>query len=196
MKRLSIALAVLALTGMSAAVVGGPNASEGEMAITSGTGSASATNSIGPNGTQWRSQIGSYNSSCMSGNQSQGIEFGDFSTEENMTVIEFSGVLEASTPCHRAALNVSETSEDVYRVEILEKSTERVCTTCVGALNIEGSFAAPGEYRVTFVNDGEQLAERETSGYGDDTGSENGDENGRSVLEGFSSIFSWLGSLF
>lgn len=197
MKRLSVLIAFIALTGLSSAVVGGPNASDGEMAITSGSGSASATQSVGPNGTKWRTEIGTYNSSCMSGNRSQGIEFGDFSREENMTVIEFSGVLEASTPCHRAALNVSKTSEDVYQVEILEKSTDRVCTTCIGALNFEGSFAAPGEYRAVFLNDGEELGVKETSDYGEEEAGENGGSGQeRSVWEGFSSIFGWLGSLF
>jgi hypothetical protein len=202
MRRVSLLLAVLALTGLSTGVVGGPDAEEGEMTIMNSGGSSSASQAVGPNGTEWRTQISNLENACISGNQTQGVDFGNFSqieaNGENMTEITFSGVVETSNPCHRIELNVSDSgneSGDAYVVEFVEKSTGGVCTQCMGYVKFEGSFAAPGDYRVTFENDGEELENRTTPGYGEGS-DESGSTDEASVAEGFSMIWKWLGSLF
>ncbi|MFB6241417.1 MAG: hypothetical protein ABEJ36_01275 [Candidatus Nanosalina sp.] len=192
MRRLSILLAAIALTGLSAGVVGGPEAGEGEMVIMD-AGSSSATQSVGPNGTKWRTQISNLESACLSGNQTQHVDFGNFTGaqgEDNLTKITFSGVINTSNPCHEINLDVTEVSEDTYIVEFVENSTGGVCVQCIGYVKFDGSFAAPGEYKVIFENEDNDLATKTTPGYGE---SDKPEQSRSSVLERF---FSWLGSLF
>jgi hypothetical protein len=108
MRKTAIALVLVVLTGLSTAVVGGPEAGEGEMAITSTGSSASASTTVGPNGTKWRTEVADINNSCMSGNQSESFQFGEFTgVEDNLTSIEFSGTLQTSNPCHMVNLEVT-----------------------------------------------------------------------------------------
>ena len=198
MKKILLGTVLLAFIGLGTAVVGGPEAEDGKMTITNSGGSASATTSVGPNGTAWRTDISNTGTSCISGNQTQNVSFGEFhSGEEDMTEISFHGGIETSNPCHEIALNVSETSEDNYRVELVERSTNsptEVCESCLGLVQFNASFSAPGEYRATFVNQGEELETLETPGYGEsDEGDESSGPEGASVWEAISNWFSWLG---
>ena len=196
MKKILFTALLLVSVGLGSAVVGGPEAGDGELAITKSGSSASASASVGPNGTEWRSSVSNMNSSCMTGNQSQSVSFGDFyQSEENMTKIEFSGVLESSNPCHEVVVNVSKSSENVYEVELVEKSTGRICTSCIGALNFEASFQAPGDYRAVFKNSGEEIAVKETPGFENTTSDSDDPQSPKeeSVWEAVSNWFRWLG---
>lgn len=198
MRKFLIAAALLVFTGMSFGVVGGPNASEGEMTITSGS-SSSASAAVGPKGTQWRSSLENRNNSCISGNQSQNIDFQGFQADGNFTTLNFNGLVQTANPCVELELNSSKESENFYRVEIVERSGDGVCVECVGVARFEGSFSAPGDYRVEVVNNGEVLDSIETPGFEAENISEENEESepeGKSVWEGFSSIFNWFGSLF
>lgn len=201
MRKILLGTVLLAFIGLGTAVVGGPEADEGEMVIMDSGGSASATTSVGPNGTQWRTDIINTGTSCISGNQTQNVSFGDFQeVDEGMMKISFHGEIESSTPCHKISLNVSETSEDIYRVELVEKSTNpptEVCESCLGLVRFNASFSAPGDYRVEFVNQGDTLEELETSGYSsssDKTGQEDDSgPKGASIMEAISNWLKWLG---
>lgn len=201
MRKILLGTALLVFIGLGTASVGGPEGDEGEMTIMESGGSASATTSVGPNGTRWRTDISNTGTSCISGNQTQNVSFGDFQdVEEGMTKISFHGGIKTSNPCHEISLNVSETSEDSYRVELVEKSTNsptEVCESCLGLVRFNASFSAPGDYRVEFVNQGETLEELETSGYGSSSSETGQDDDsgleGASVMEAISNWLSWLG---
>lgn len=197
MRKFLIAAALLVFTSTSLGVVGGPNASEGEMTITSGS-SSSASTAVGPNGTEWRSSLENRENSCISGNQSQNIEFQGFQADGDFTTLNFDGLIQTSNPCVNLELNVSEESGDVYRIELVERSSDGVCVECVGAARFSGSFSAPGEYRAEVVNNGEVLGTIETPGFVEEnsSGEDSSEPEGQSVWEGFSSIFKWFGSLF
>lgn len=196
MKKILFTALILVSVGLGSAVAGGPEAGDGELTITKSGSSASASASVGPNGTEWRTSVSNMNSSCMTGNQSQSVSFGEFyQGEDNMTKIDFSGILESSNPCHEVVLNVSDTSENIYEVDLVEKSTGRICTSCIGALNFEASFQAPGEYRAVFKNSGEEIAVKETAGFENTTSDRDDSQSpkGASVWEAVSNWFKWLG---
>ena len=194
MKRVYLTLALISLIGLGTAVVGGPNASDNEVAITSGS-SASASTSVGPNGTEYSTSIENLNNSCVTGDQSIGLDFVGFQGDGNMTELSFEGTLETSNPCTELALEAEEVSENSYRVEVVEKSTGRgPCVQCVGGAEVTGTFSAPGEYKVEFMKGNESLGVRETSGYEESQkGEETGGEKRRSGLHG---LINWFSSLF
>ena len=171
--------------GSGTAVVGGPEPGDGEVAITGTGGSSSATTSVNENGTQYHVEFSNVNSSCMSGNMSTSFEFGDFQETERGLSVDFSGTVSTANPCTTIETNVSKKSEGVYSMELLEKSGNGTCIECVGANEIEGSFATEGEYRLEVTNDGEELASTETPEYGEDEEEASG---------GFSIGF-WIGFL-
>ncbi|WP_414838031.1 hypothetical protein ACK3SF_01365 [Candidatus Nanosalina sp. VS9-1] len=183
-----IALASL-VTGSAFAVVGGPEPGEGEMAIMSGGSSASATTSVDANGTEWRSEISNLNSSCMSGNMSTGLEFGEFEDVEEGQKVEFSGAISTANPCATIETEVSEVSDNSYSMELVEKSGNGTCVSCVGVRKIEGSFTAEGEYTLEVVKDGETVEEVETPGYGEE-------ENDKGGFPSFGFFVGLLQSLF
>lgn len=171
--------------GSATAVVGGPEPGEGEMAITSTGGSSSATTAVTENGTNYHVELSNVNSSCMSGNMSTNFELGDFQETDRGLSVDFSGTVSTANPCRTIETNISETSENVYRMELVEKSGNGTCLNCVGAREIEGSFAADGEYRLEVTKDGEELASTETPDYG---------ETEEEASGGFSIGF-WIGFL-
>lgn len=164
MKRAVFSVAVLLFVGLGTAVVGGPNASDGEMAITSG-GSAEATTGVGPDGKIYRTSIETTESSCLTGNQSTGIRFGEFSESGNFTRIEFSGTVQTPNPCHEVTLDVSEESSNVYRVDIKEVSRNGTCVTCLGGISFEGYFEAKDDYRLEVFHEGDNLFNKSTEGF-------------------------------
>ena len=176
--------------GSATAVVGGPEPGDDEVAITGvGGSSSSATTSVGPNGTEYHVELNDLNSSCMSGNMSTGVELGDFQETDEGLSVDFSGTVSTATPCTTLETDVSEKSENVYSMELVERSGNGTCIECVGTHEIEGSFTADGEYRLEVTKDGEELASKETPNYGE---TEEKDEGGFSL--GF--FIGFLQSLF
>lgn len=194
MRRFLIAFVVISLVGGGAAVVGGPNASEGEMTITSGS-SASASAAVGPNGTEWRSSIENRNSSCRGPEDSENISFTGFQSDGNFTELSFKGSVNTSNPCVELGLETSEIGENTYQLEIVESPSEGICTQCVGTARFEGSFAAKGDYRVEIVHEGEILDKQKTPGFSEREESPGSEPEGAGVWKGFSSILEWLGSI-
>ena len=194
MKRILLAFTLIGLLGSGAAVVGGPNASDGEMAITSGS-SSSATTAVGPNGTQWRSSIENRGSSCRSSNSSQSIEFIGFQGNGDMTELNFQGAINTSNPCVEPEVEGEEVEEDFYRLDIVEKPSDGPCTSCLGTKSFSASFSAPGDYKVEVVSENKTLGTQKTPGY--ENGSSSTTEPEPSgVSAGISKIFAWLISIF
>lgn len=193
MRRLLLTVSLIGLLGFGTAVVGGPNASDGEMTITSGS-SASATTSVGANGTEYKTTIDNLNNSCSSGNQSVGMDFIGFQGDGDMTELSFEGTLETANPCTELTLKTEEVSDNSYRVEVVEKSTGRgPCVQCIGGAEFKGSFSAPGEYKVEFVKNNQSLGVQETSGFNQ---SDTEDPSQEKKSSGMNRFLSWLLGIF
>ena len=186
-------MALIGFLGMGAGVVGGPNASDGEMVIMDSGNSASATTSVGPNGTSWSTEIQNLNSTCRGPGDRQEIEFIGFQTDGNLTELNFRGSLNTSNPCTELEIKVNETGENSYRLEIVETSSNGICTQCLGNSEFRGSFAAEKRYKVKIIHNGEVLGTQKTPGYGEEKQRPLVEEAG--VWKAFSGIFEWLGSI-
>jgi len=194
MKRTLLTLGLIGLIGFGTAVVGGPNASDGEATITSGS-SASASASVGPNGTEYRTSIQNLNNSCSTGNQSTGMDFIGFQGDGEMTELSFEGVLSTANPCTEIGLETEKISDNVYQVELVEKSTgQGPCVQCVGNAEFTGSFSAPGEYRVEFVKNNQSLGIQETSEFNQTSSEDTKEKNSKE--SGLKTLLNWLSSLF
>lgn len=113
------------------AVVGGPEPGEGEMAITSSGSSASASQAVGPNGTEWKAEVSMVN---RTGNVSEDrIE--DISYGEDNYSVEFTGYITAPTPCHTISHEVEE-SEDGYVMQIETVKEQDNRTACLQVLTM------------------------------------------------------------
>lgn len=157
-----IVISIGILLGTGAAVVGGSNASEDGVAIT--TTDSSATGVATENST-WQSELNNLNSSCLSGVDT-GVNFTDTMKNDNKTTVSFSGILSTSTPCVSLESDVEEIAEDSYRITVQDRTSDdsanEVCIECVGQQEIEGSFTADGDYKVEIVRNDEVLAEKDT----------------------------------
>jgi hypothetical protein len=193
-KSMRKALSLIVLTGflgIGSAVVGGPNASEGEMAITSGSSEASAA--VDSNGTQWKSKIENLNSSCRSPRDKEDVEFDGFQKDEEMTVLSFRGTINTSNPCSEVSIDVEKTNESNYKINLIEDRSDGVCTQCTGTATFNASFSASGDYLVQIIHDGEVLGSKETPSYNEDQRDISGSTG---VWEGVSEVLTWFGSLF
>jgi len=163
MKRVLLALITVCLISFGTTVVGGPNSSEGEMAITSGFSSAV---SVTEDEAKFKTTVENRENTCSTGNESTGIEFTGFQENGEMTELTFRGSVETSNPCKEIALEVDEVTENSYRVELVERSDSRgICVQCVGNAEFNGSFSAPNEYRVEFVKNDQTLGMNKTPGF-------------------------------
>ncbi len=175
MKRTTLLASLIVFVGMATAVVGGPEAPENGVAITSSTGgSTSAGASVTENGTEYRKQLSVTNGSCMSSNASRGLEFETSDASDELNTVEFSGTVQTDTPCTQLSLNVEE-SGDLYTLSFDRSSPEGVCEQCVGMKNVQGSFSASGGYQVEFMNEKETVYSHEFGG--EKIGSGDGEEN-------------------
>lgn len=173
-KKVFLASLIL-FTGMATAVVGGPEAPENGVAITSSTGgSASAGASVTENGTEYRKQLSVTNGSCMSSNDSRGLEFETSDASDELNTVEFSGTVQTDTPCAQLSLNVEENG-DLYTLSFDRSSAEGICEQCVGMKNVQGSFSASGGYEVEFMNEKETVYSHEFEG--EKIGRGDGEEN-------------------
>ncbi len=184
MKKITLALGILLIVGMSSAVVRDDGSSpsneadEGQLGITSD----SATTSVGPNGTEWELDFSMADATCMA-NQTSGVHDSNFANES----VSFSGTVATSDPCHRLEKELVEQSEGSYRMVITSNATDSdACEQCTGALSYEASFSTDQPFELEVVHDGETVETLRHPEYGEQ------DEQ-----EGFlASIMNWLGGLF
>lgn len=190
MRRILVLFALIGFVGAGTAVVGGPNASDGEMVIMDSGGSASASAAVGPNGTQWRSSLENLNSSCRSPEDDQNVEFVGFQGDGNMTQLQFTGRINTSNPCTELSMDVKQVNESFYRAEIVKNPSREICTQCTGTAEFSASFSTEGDYRFEVVSDGRTLGVQETPGYGEGKSPEGEKE---SVLK---QLLNWFNSIF
>ncbi len=188
MKRTVLLMATALLFSTAAAVVGGPDPGEGEMAITSTGSSASASTAVGPNGTEWHSEVEMVNRSP---NVTEGDRVENISHSKDETT--FSGHIQAPTPCHVIDQETEKLSEQSYRmnVQTVEQDIEnesQVCTQQVVIIEYEASFEAASPYSLEIQHNNQTVDTLEN-----DLGDEPAEEPSGSIFDAF---FNWLGNLF
>jgi len=164
--------------GSTMAVVGGPEAPEDGVAITS---SSSATTSVNENGTEWKSTFDNLGASCLLGDTSLGLNVTEVFKKNGMTVSEFSGTLKTNNPCVSLETNVEEIGEDSYRINLEELTDNGTCSQCIGAREVNGSFRDEGDYTLEINYRNETVERIDTSDYLD---------------ENSGGLWNWLLSLF
>lgn len=152
------------VTGSAVAVVGGPEAPEDGVAITSGS-SSSATASVSENGTEWRSNLENRQSSCMTGNSSTGVNVTETSEGDEGLTVSFEGSVGTANPCATLESDVEKLSDDSYRMTLAEVPGDGACTECIGVRQIRGNLTADQDYRIELVKDNETLDTAETDNY-------------------------------
>jgi len=157
MKRTALLAATLFILISPALGVVGHNGTGGDMSITSGS-SASATTSVGPNGTAYTAKVE------MAGRSQNSTE--DMITEESISSsnIHFNGTIRANTPCHVIDNEVKET-EDGYVLNIktvkdgLDNST---CVQVISGINYNAEFEAESGFNLEVQHNGETVKEFST----------------------------------
>ncbi|MFB6208960.1 MAG: hypothetical protein ABEJ56_02360 [Candidatus Nanohaloarchaea archaeon] len=177
-----IALAFM-VTSVSA-VVGGPEPEDGEMAITGSGSSASATTAVGPNGTEWKSSVKMRGRSPRTVNETlENVSFRNDSHE-----VEFSGNIEAPTPCHVIESEVNETGEgyvlNIKTVNEADLGNGSACIQQIGMINYDASFSTGEDFSLEVRHNNETVRELEHPGM------ENRDK-GKGIMERLKSLISW-----
>ncbi|PSH00261.1 MAG: hypothetical protein BRC28_00480 [Nanohaloarchaea archaeon SW_4_43_9] len=153
-------LAAFFMVSGATAVVGGPEPGEGEMAIMSSGSSASASTTVGENGTEWRAETSMVNrTSSITKPRLENVQF----SEENNTVT-FTGHIVAPTPCHVIQHEVEE-SEDKYILNVktvsdLESNGNESIQACAQVLTMieyEGEFSNKESFKLEVRHNNETI---------------------------------------
>lgn len=157
----TILIAVFLLSIYSGtAVVGGPEPEEGEMAITSTGSSASASTSVGPNGTEWEAQVSMLNSTQnISEDRLENIVY----SKENHSV-SFNGHITTPTPCHTIEHEVSETDEGYVMNVITEQQSQAAgknetlnCIQVMTMIEYEAEFSTGDDFKLDVRHDNQSV---------------------------------------
>lgn len=180
-----LATITLLLISGTAAVVGGPEPRDGEMAITSTGSSASASTSVGPDGKEWSSSV---EMRGRNPNITDGDRVENVSKSSNQT--SFTGYIQAPTPCHVIDQETEKTGEQSYslNVQTVKENQSQVCTQQVVMIKYEGSFEAGTPYTLEIQHNNQTVDTLENTFEG-----EGNEEQSKSFLDGF---FDWLTNLF
>ncbi len=176
----------MVLVAFMAAGVVGYNGS-GNVSITSESGSSSAAQAVGPNGTQWRMTFSE--SPAGPTDQSTGVQ--DHSFSDNS--VEFSGVIQVPQPCYTLEAEVEEISDKVYRFNISENvvtqnGTPVACANVISYRSFNASFSDDKPFRLEVVNEEETIETLNHPQYG-----EGQSEEDKRFFDGF---LSWFQGLF
>lgn len=185
MKRTYLLAAIALLISTSAAVIGGPEPGEGEMAITSSGSSSSSSTAVGPNGTEWSSTV---EMQGRNPNVTEGDRIGNISYSENETT--FSGHIQAPTPCHVIDQQTEKLGDQSYRMNVhtMKDNESQICTQQVVMIEYEGSFEAEAPYSLEVQHNNQTVDTLENTVEEEPAEKQNGGI--------FSSLFRWLGGLF
>ena len=153
MKKYAVATAFLLIIGLSTGIVNGTNnSSDGDMQISKGSGSSSATTSVGPNGTQYDTYFSVTEQNLSA--ETTGITDSRFDGD----TFRFNGSFQTNTPCHDLQHEVVEEEENVYTFKISsEESNESVCVQPLAYQRYEAGFEAEEPYNVTVKHDNETV---------------------------------------
>lgn len=182
-KKALISVTLILLAGVSAAVVGGPNASDGEFAITSSGSSASATTAVGPNGTEYETRFSVVNRSS-SINQT-GVVNSSFDGDQ----VNFTGVVKTPTPCYTVTHSVDRTGDGQYSFTVNTKEENGTCTQVIAYHKYEASFTAGEPYQLEVNHENSSV---ETLTHPDYSEPEDDTEKSRGPIAGFFNFFSNL----
>lgn len=172
------------LVPYSTAVVGGPEAGEGEAVILGGGSSASASQAVGPNGTEWRAEVSMVNrTQDVSEDRIENVEYG----QENYTV-EFDGFITAPTPCHTIGHEVRKSDEGyMMNVDTVREAEDRSCAQVITTIEYDGSFSTDEDFTLEVRHENETVETLEHPGIEDQPGQKRGF---------FSKLFGFFGGLF
>ncbi|MFB6192932.1 MAG: hypothetical protein ABEK00_01665 [Candidatus Nanohaloarchaea archaeon] len=146
-KKALLTATFILLTGLTTSVVGGPNASKGELAITS----ASGTTAVDPNGTIYETHF-SVTDRATSANQT-----GVTNYSINNDTVSFTGVVKTPTPCYQLRHNVEETGNNSYRFNVKMQDTNKTCAQVINYQTYEAEFTAERPYTLSIQHSGEEL---------------------------------------
>ncbi len=164
MKKTTLTLITLSLVVSGSAVVGGPNPDDG-MAITSSDGSASASQGVSPEGTEYISYFSVFNVT-----QSNETGITDFSWEND--TVSFEGVYRTPTPCYDLQHDVDRNGNS-YQFDITSKETGNgTCAQVITYQEYRANFTADHAYELNVTHSGEQVEVFQHPDLGD--GPENG----------------------
>lgn len=149
-KTILVAVFILSIYS-GAAVVGGPEPGDGEMAITSTGSSASASTSVGPNGTEWKAQVSMINTSQnITDDRLENIVY----SEDNHSV-SFNGHISVPTPCHTIEHEVSETEEGYVMNVMTQDQTQgagtnqtRSCIQVMTMIEYDAEFSTGNDFKL------------------------------------------------
>ena len=187
-KKALLSVTLILLAGASTAVVGGPNASDGEFAITSAESSASAsgTTAVGPNGTEYETFFSVVNKSA-SINQT-GVINSSFDGDQ----VKFTGVVETPTPCYELSHSVDRTGDGQYSFTVNAEEENGTCTQVIAYHKYNASFTAEEPYQLEVIHENSSVETLKHPDYSE-TGSE---EDTGGVRGPIASFFNFLSNLF
>lgn len=199
MRTLVLAAAVCLLLTGGSAVVGENGTSpsnkvgDGRMGITSSGGSSSASAAVGPNGTEWRSEVSTTNSSCFTNQSSAPADVSYDESGEMEESVSFRASVRAANPCAMLEHEVESTGDSTYVMNITTTPGSELCRMCVGSVSYNASFSTDEPFTLRVLHEGSEVGSLEHPQLGEETDTvEVDEEENRSVL---SSIFRWLGSM-
>jgi len=185
MKRIVLITALVLLISTAAAVVGGPEPSDGELAITSSGSSASATSTVESNGTKWSSSI---KMKDRISNISEGEILKNVSLSDSKA--SFTGYIQAPTPCHVIDQETQKIDNSSYlmNIETVKENESRICTQQIVMIEYIGSFEAEAPYSLEIRHNSQTIDTLEKT-----VGGEGTEDDKEGVIQTF---LSWLENLF
>jgi hypothetical protein len=151
MKRVLLASALVLMAFSVSGVVG--NNASGDVSITRSSGSASASQSVGPNGTEWKMNFSE--SSTVMMNQTTGIN--RYSYGENS--VSLSGVVQTPQPCYTLNAEIEEGDNYVLNVasERIETDEPTACADVISYRAYNASFQDDEPFQLEVFHDGERV---------------------------------------
>jgi hypothetical protein len=182
----TVLFAALLVTVFSATAYTGYNGPEDEVHALGASGSSSASQSVGPNGTDWKMTFTEH--AAGPSNQSTGV----FNESFDNTSVSFEGVIQTPTPCYSLEAEVESDGENSYlfNVTSYREDGKEVCPQVVSYRKYNATFQEQDPYRLEVVHGGESVANLTHPDYRSDDGSEK--KRRRGVLSGLFSFFRGL----
>lgn len=149
-------VSILFLVGSAVAVVGQEDPEEGEMTITSAQSSASGSNSVTENGTEWSAEV------SMKGESTENLGDAVLNptySEDEFKRVEFEGRIVAQTPCHVIEHKVQESGENSYILDIqtADRNEGEMCAQVVTGISYDASFETRDIFELEVRHNGETV---------------------------------------
>lgn len=196
MKRLIIALTLIAFATSTTALVGNNASGDGPriMAAAEDNNSISGPAAVKLDGTMWSAEVAMINRSAnYTDNQ---VRDGSFSTANNTSIVEFGGLVQAGTPCHMIDSEVSESGNNSYRMDMRtvrnETDNQTMCIQQAVMINYTASFKAEEPFQLEVRHNNQTIRNLTHPEFENGTAPPEEPER-RGLFEGF---FDWMSNLF